>query len=112
MLYLSAVTYGDTKGIDTMSHSPAPAALPLPAPKATRRPAKAGSPQLRLPGATSVDLRIRCVVLAGVEVRIAGGLFGHSVGAQAHAAMLMGGVVKYEKVVTLADGTEIVEVVS
>jgi hypothetical protein len=90
--------------------SPAPASLPLPAPKATRRPAP--SPQLRLPGATSVDLRIRCVVLAGVEVRIAGGLFGHSVGAQAHAAMLMGGVVKYEKVVTLADGTEIVEVVS
>jgi hypothetical protein len=100
------------KGIDTMSHSPAPASLPLPAPR-QKRP-EATPRQLRLPG-QSHELVIAAIVFfwdtdKPVRVKPRAGLFGTTTGQQAFAAIQMGARVEYAQVHTTPDGVEVVEV--
>jgi hypothetical protein len=75
------------------SPAPCPATVHIPT-VVERRPAKPARPhQLRLPGATTLDLEIVAVTIAGVTITPRDGLQGHSLRQQARAAILLGGTV-------------------
>lgn len=72
--------------------TPCPATVHVPDRVLPRKPAR--PEQLRLPGATTLDLEIVAVTICGVRITPRDGLSGTSLKQQARAAILLGGTVE------------------
>jgi hypothetical protein len=77
-----------------MMSTPAPAVVHVPTVVNRPAPRKPQQTSLRLPGATTLDLEIVAVTIAGVTITPRDGLGGHSLRTQARAAILLGGTVE------------------